>query len=71
MKERDFQQKLASESKSRDEWMKFKSLRNRINNRLNYEERNWQKLNLRNVGEFQPNLGKCQGNSLLENFRFP
>ena len=37
MKERDIQQKLASESNSRDEWVKFKTLRNKINNRLKFD----------------------------------
>ena len=46
MGERDQLQKTAAESKSREDWKKFKSARNRINNRLKYEERNWQKMKL-------------------------
>ena len=34
MKERDTQQKIASETRRREDWQKFKVLRNRINNRL-------------------------------------
>jgi hypothetical protein len=58
MKERDSQQKLASENNSRDEWNKFKSLRNRINNRLKFEERNWQKLRLEECGENSSKIWK-------------
>ena len=36
MRERDKLQKAASESKNRDDWNKFKAVRNRINNRLKY-----------------------------------
>ena len=43
MKERDQQQKTASETKKREDWWKFKALRNQINNRLKYEERSWEK----------------------------
>ena len=46
MKERNLQQKKASESNDRDDWVRFKSLRNQINNRLKYEERNWEKAKL-------------------------
>ena len=43
MKERDQQQRLASETKNREDWIKFKMLRNKINNRLKYDQRSWQK----------------------------
>ena len=46
MQKRDNLQKSASESGSREKWKEFKSVRNQINNRLKYEERNWQKLKL-------------------------
>ena len=46
MKDRDNLQKRAAESKSTEDWKIFKSLRNRINNRLKFEERNWQRLKL-------------------------
>ena len=46
MKKRDQAQKSASESGSREKWKEFKSLRNTINNRLKFEQRNWQKLKL-------------------------
>ena len=46
MKSRDQVQKLASETKSRSDWLKYKELRNKINNKLKYEESRWQKLRL-------------------------
>ena len=39
MKERNMQQKKASETNDRDDWVRFKSLKNQINSRLKYEER--------------------------------
>ena len=42
MKSRDQVQKLASETKSRSDWLKYKELRNKINNKLKYEESRWQ-----------------------------
>ena len=50
MKERDELQKLASETKSRDDWCKYKQARNRVNNRLKYEEKKGQKLRLDECG---------------------
>ena len=46
MKERNNLQRIASETRNRDDWVKYKSLRNKINNRLKYEERSWQKFKL-------------------------
>ena len=43
MKERNHHQKVASETRSRDYWLKFKTLRNQVNNRLKYEETKWGK----------------------------
>ena len=43
MKQRNEQQKKASETNDKDDWVRFKSLRNQINNRLKYEERSWEK----------------------------
>ena len=51
MKERDALQKNAAESKNDDDWKKFKKLRNQINNRLKYEETNWQRLKLDECGQ--------------------
>lgn len=51
MKERDSHQKLASESNNKDDWKAFKSLRNKVNNRLKFEERNWQKPKLEECGD--------------------
>ena len=58
MKERDQQQKIASHSGFRDDWVKFKALRNQINNRLKYEERNWQKAKLEECGEDSSKIWK-------------
>ena len=58
MKERDKQQKVASDSGIRDELQKFKALRNQINNRLKFEERNWQKRQLEECGEDSSKIWK-------------
>ena len=50
MKERDQLQKLAAETGSREDWKKFKCLRNQINNRLKFEEQKWQKFKLDECG---------------------
>ena len=50
MKERDQLQKLAAQTRNRDDWQKFKCTRNKVNNRLKYEERNWQKVQLDECG---------------------
>ena len=41
MKERDKLQEIAAGTKDTDDWRKYKHIRNRINNRLKYEENNW------------------------------
>ena len=46
MKIRDEQHKLASETKSREDWIRYKKTRNEISNRLKYEESSWQKSRL-------------------------
>ena len=51
MKERDQLHKVASETKERDDWNNFKHIRNRINNRLKYEEGHWQKARLDECGD--------------------
>ena len=50
MKERDQLQKLAAETGSREDWEKFKCSRNKINNRLKFEEQKWQKFKLDECG---------------------
>ena len=50
MKVRDELQKLASETRDRDDWNRYKHMRNRINNRLKYEESHWQKVRLDECG---------------------
>ena len=52
MKERNRKQKVASETKCRDDWKKFKALRNQVNNRLKYEESKWNR----------NKLEECDGN---------
>ena len=39
MKQRDQLQKVAADTQHRDDWNKFKCLRNKINNRLKFEEK--------------------------------
>ena len=43
IKQRNEAQKQANETKSRSDWNYFKTLRNKVNNRLKYEKINWQK----------------------------
>ena len=50
MKQRDQLQKLAADTQHRDDWKKFKCLRNKINNRLKFEEQKWQKFKLDECG---------------------
>ena len=51
MKERDKQQKMAADTRKREDLQKYKALRNRINNRLKFEERKWQQSKLEECGE--------------------
>ena len=46
MKARNELHRQASESNCKDDWVKFKKIRNEINNRLKYEEYTWQKARL-------------------------
>ena len=46
MKSRDELHKLASETKCREDWVRYKHVRNTVNNRLKYEESAWQKSRL-------------------------
>ena len=43
MAKRDIAQKKASETKSNEDWIAFKGLRNSINSKLKNEKRNWQR----------------------------
>ena len=52
MKERNKLQKVASETKCRDDWLKFKAVRNQVNNGLKYEESKWNR----------NKLEECEGN---------
>ena len=42
MKERDQAQQIASESKNPEDWEKYKSLRNKVNNKSKVEKKLWQ-----------------------------
>ena len=64
MKERDNIQKIAAQTKDRDDWTKFKHLRNRINSRLKYEEKSWQKTKLEECGEDSSKVWKNVKNIL-------
>ena len=59
MKVRDELQKIASETKCRDDWVRYKNMRNRVNNRQKFEETKWQKIRLEECGE---NSGKVWKN---------
>ena len=50
MKVRDSLHKTASETNSRNDWKEFKLVRNKINNKLKYEESQWQKATLGECG---------------------
>ena len=51
MRERDYAQLRASESEITDDHLKYKSLRNRVNNRLRKEKKNWKQVKLQECGE--------------------
>ena len=50
IKERDLAQKKAAQSKSGDDWVKFKTLRNAVNSRLKSEKKQWQEDKLNDFG---------------------
>ena len=54
MKQRDYFQKTASETNCKNTWKQYKLLRNKINNKLKFEEKMYQKRKLQ----------QCNGNSL-------
>ena len=58
MKERDQLQKKASQSRNEDDWKKFKSIRNKVNNRLKFEETNWQRTKLEQCGQNSSDVWK-------------
>ena len=51
MKERDRLQKVASESNKKEDWKYYKVARNKINNRLKFEETSWKRKKLSECGE--------------------
>ena len=51
MRERDSLQKTAAQTRSSEDWKKYKGLRNKINSRLKSEERNWQRLRITECGQ--------------------
>ena len=51
MKERDRLQKIASENNNKDDWKNYKTVRNKVNNRLKFEETSWQRKKLSECGE--------------------
>ena len=51
MKERYELQKLASETRNRDDWCKFQQVRNKVINRLKYEKIKGQRLKLHKPGK--------------------
>ena len=58
MQERDRLQKLAVETKNQDDWRNYKNLRNRINNRLKSEEKDWQRSKIKDCGQDSKKLWK-------------
>ena len=51
MRERDYAQSRASESRKTDDISNYKKLRNRVNNRLRKEKKNWKQDKLQECGE--------------------
>ena len=58
MKERDEAQKKAAETKSDDDWKKYKSLRNSVNTILKVEKKSWQQNKLENFGNDSSTIWK-------------
>ena len=50
IKERNLAQKAAAESKTDDDWIRFKALRNTVNSRIRTEKKKWQKEKLNEFG---------------------
>ena len=48
MKNRDEAQKKAAETNKSEDWYNYKIMRNKINNRLKVEKKNWQRMKLDN-----------------------
>jgi hypothetical protein len=59
MRERDDLQKKAAATKDSDDWKEFKKIQNKVNSRLKFKEKNWQKLKLE---ECSDNSGKVWKN---------
>ena len=53
MKERDQLHRIAGQNGAKENWDNYKKLRNKINNRLKYEEKQWQSSKLK----------ECKGDS--------
>ena len=58
MKERDRLQKVASERKERSDWKNYKQIRNKVKNRLKYEETKWQRTSLDQCGSNSAKIWK-------------
>ena len=58
MQERNISQRIASETKKPEDWLKYKILRNKVNNRLKREKVNWQKNKLENCDNDSGKLWK-------------
>ena len=58
MKERDTLHEKAAQSGRREDWLLFKAVRNKINNRLKYEENKWQKAKLEKCGDDSKSVWK-------------
>ena len=58
MSERDRLHKLAAETQDSEDWKKFKVIRNKINNRLKSEEKDWQRSKINDCGDDSKKLWK-------------
>ena len=51
MSERNSLHSRAAQSRDKEDWRKYKVIRNKINSRLKYEERSWQRLRITECGQ--------------------
>ena len=58
MKERNRLQKVASETKERSDWKNYKQIRNKVKNRLKYEETKWQRTSFEQCGSNSAKIWK-------------
>ena len=66
MEERDRLQKLAVETQDQEDWKRYKMLRNKINNRLKSEEKDWQRKKIAECGQDSAKIWKNMKDILIK-----